>query len=101
MLITVYVSLLVTLLSEINVTIIIIGLLLLFFGLWLLFIGFRNRKIPVITVLDEGPSSQTFKKYGILPWHEIKNLRYEIMQVGRATQYYLCIDVFHPEDYQT
>ncbi|WP_239449970.1 STM3941 family protein [Lactococcus lactis] len=100
-LITISVFLLVTLLSEINVTIIITGLLLLFLGLWILFIGFKNRKTPLITVQDEGLSSQSFKKYGMIPWHEIKNLRYEIVQAGRSTQYYLYVDVFHPEDYQT
>lgn len=83
-LIAISVFCLATLFSEINVTIIIIGLLLLFLGLFILFIGVKNRKNPVITVLDEGLSSQTLKKYGIIPWYEIKNLRYEIVQIGRA-----------------
>lgn len=100
-LIAISVFCLATLFSEINVTIIIIGLLLLFLGLFILFIGVKNRKNPVITVLDEGLSSQTLKKYGIIPWYEIKNLRYEIVHAGRSKQYYLYVDVFHPENYQT
>ena len=71
-------------------------------GLWSLFITIKNKRTPILTMNHEGLFAYELSKYGIIPWNEIKSIEYETSEVvGRATRYFLYIDVFNPEKFIT